>query len=79
MFLKKEEIADMTGFKRAALQIEFLRKQGYTVQIDQKGQPKVLRSHVEAMLGGIADKPRRKRVEPDFEGLMQMSVGHARH
>lgn len=78
MFLKKEEVCEITGFKRASLQIEFLRKNGYTFGMDRMGQPKILRSHMEVMLGGSIDKPRKKRVEPDFEGLLEMSMAHAR-
>ena len=62
MFLKPQEVEELTGYKKRSKQCEFLRGRGYSFEIDSWGRPKVLRSHVESRLGGSISRPREPRL-----------------
>lgn len=66
MFLTAEELADLTGLKRPSAQLQWLRLRGWPVESDAKGRPRVLRSVVEARLGGISAPA---KTEPNFGAL----------
>lgn len=57
MFLTEEDLATLTGRARAKEQIEWLRQRRYPFEIGADGKPKVLRSFVNAKLGGGAVTP----------------------
>jgi hypothetical protein len=48
MFLTREEVRDLTGYKRKSDQARFLRDQRYPFELDKDGFPKVPRMAVEA-------------------------------
>lgn len=52
LFLNKDQIRELTGCARADMQIAWLRDKRYAFDIDAKGRPVVLLSHLEARLGG---------------------------
>lgn len=66
MFLSADELRALTGLKRKADQVRFLRGQGYVVELDANGRPLVLRAVVEARMGAV---PSPSRAEPDFGAL----------
>ena len=66
MFLTVDELADLTGLKRPTAQLNWLRLRGWPVESDAKGRPRVLRSVVEARLGGVSAPT---RAEPNFGAL----------
>lgn len=53
MFLTADEIEDLTGLKRPKAQAHWLRVNGWPVETDAAGRPKVLRSVVEARMGAV--------------------------
>ena len=66
MFLTHEELQEASGYKRAKMQIAWLRANGIPYVIDRWRRPKVLRSEFERRLGadtGPADD------EPDFRHI----------
>lgn len=54
MFLTTDQVRELTGCARVTQQIEWLRAHRYAFELDAKGRPVVLRSFVEAKLGGSA-------------------------
>ena len=64
MFLTREEIAELTDYKRSADQIRCLRDHGYRFDVGASGRPKVLRSVIEQRLGTRA---KSKANEPCFD------------
>lgn len=54
MFLTPDEIAELTGLKRPRAQVFWLRANGWPVETDAAGRPKLLRSVVEARMGSVA-------------------------
>lgn len=66
MFLTAEEVADLTGLKRPGAQVQWLRVNGWPVETDASGRPKLLRSVVEARMGSV-----RAHVEaqPNWEAI----------
>lgn len=48
MFLTKDELRDLSGYKRKADIAKWLRERGYAFEMDRFGWPKVLRLSVEA-------------------------------
>ena len=68
MFLTQEELEELTGRVRKSAQVEALRTMGIMHTIRPDGRPLVLRSHIEAMMGGASDK-KEKPVEPNWSAL----------
>ena len=52
MFLFRDEIAELTGYKRPSAQIRWLKARGWPLEISALGEPKVLRALAVARLGG---------------------------
>ncbi len=65
MFLSREEIVDLTGLKKPALQLRWLRDRGWPVEEDSKGRPKLLAEVVRARMGGTV----QHKTEPNFGAL----------
>lgn len=62
MFLTEEEVAELTGYKRARDQVRWLERERFGFVIDGNGRPKVLREVVMARLGSVSSK----RKEPQL-------------
>jgi len=62
MFLTEEEVAELTGYKRARDQVRWLERERFGFVIDGNGRPKVLREVVLARLGSVSSK----RKEPQL-------------
>lgn len=62
MFLKRQEIIELTGYKYRNKQIRWLADHGYKFDVAADGSPKVLITFVEAMLG-FASTTKRKAPE----------------
>jgi hypothetical protein len=48
MFLTRDEIRELSGYKRRTDQARWLRENGYPFELDKDGNPKVPRAAVEA-------------------------------
>ena len=48
MFLTREEVRELTGYKRKSDQARFLRDNRYPFELDKDGNPKVPRMAVES-------------------------------
>lgn len=70
MFLSNEELAELTGCKRAKNQIRWLVQNGYKFELSAANKPKVLRALVERKMGVAVAKPPR---QPCFEPLKKAS------
>lgn len=66
--LTRDELADLTGYKRASAQRAWLQERAWVFEVDGKGRPKVLRAYAEAKLGG-KPQPKRREWKPDFSDL----------
>ena len=66
MFLTAEEIADLTGIKRPSAQVLWLRSNGWPVEVDVAGRPKLLRAVVEARMGAV---PLHQQAAPNWDAL----------
>jgi len=64
MFLTEEEVAELTGYKRARDQVRWLERERFGFVIDGNGRPKVLREVVLARLGSVSSK--RKEPQPQL-------------
>lgn len=64
MFLKKEEVAELTGRVVRAKQIETLRKMALPFWINARGDPIVPRSAIEGRRE--QPKPEKRKCEPNF-------------
>ena len=62
MFLTEDEVAELTGYKRARDQVRWLERERFGFVIDGNGRPKVLREVVLARLGSVSSK----RKEPQL-------------
>jgi hypothetical protein len=72
MFLSRKELEELTGFVRAAKQIEWLRANGWRYAEDSQRRPKVARSYFEVRLGGAqpqAETRTPETVQPRFDAL----------
>lgn len=63
MFLTPEQLLDLTGYRRHAEQVKWLRKNGVKVFVRRDGAPRVL-------LCDLERRPERRTVrEPDFGAM----------
>lgn len=69
MFLSKDELQELTGFKAIKKQIEWLRARNYTFETTAAGKPKVLRDHVLHKMGGTMENHTRPLTQPDFSSI----------
>lgn len=67
MFLSREELEKLTGYKNPGAQGRALNTMGIEHKVRPDGAVIVLRSHLEAILGGRAE--RAAAPEPDWSGL----------
>lgn len=58
MFLTREEVRELTGYKRKSDQCRRLAERGYPFETDKDGYPKVPRSFVEAKFQTKVGGPR---------------------
>lgn len=65
MFLSRKDIVQLTGYRRPARQISWLRRNGLRFFIAADGYPRVPRANFEA-------PTRRRSAEPDFNSLEQV-------
>lgn len=66
MFLTGKELTEFIGYQRPKKQVEWLVSRGYKFEVNGAGQPKVLREHINEMLGG---KKEKKRSTPNIDAL----------
>lgn len=83
MFLSEQELRELTGFVRAAKQMEWLRLNGWKYAEDSQRRPKVARSYFEIRLGGSMSADRASEVvgilAPHFEALRTAPRRGRRH
>lgn len=60
MFLSEDDLHDLTGYVRAHEQKRWLIRHGLQFVENAAGHPRVLKSVVEAKLGGASVKPTRR-------------------
>lgn len=65
MFLKRQEIIELTGYKYRNKQIRWLAEHGYKFDVAADGSPKVLVAFIEGMLG--FNIPSMKRKPPEID------------
>ncbi len=68
MILTDGELHQLTGFTRPTKQAAWLKAQGFTFRVGADGHPKVLKSHVEKVMGGNAQES-KKSAQPDFSAV----------
>ena len=59
MFLTRDELQELTGFKYPSKQIEWLRAEGFIFRVAADGHPRVLQSAVLKILGGQITEQQR--------------------
>jgi hypothetical protein len=72
MFLTREEIKQLTGYKIPSAQIRWLQQEEFKFKVAADGYPRVLKSEVEFQMGHESAILRKnKKNNPDIEGLKQ--------
>ena len=70
MFLKREELIDLTGYVRPRAQTKWLTTNGYKYEIAADGRPRVLKNVVEKKLGFFSmENLQRDKREPNFSHI----------
>jgi len=67
LFLSREELEELTGYKKPSAQARALNSMGIEYRVRPDGAVIVLRSHLEAILGGSTEHTATP--EPDWSGL----------
>jgi hypothetical protein len=57
LFLTKDELVDLTGRKKAVLQVEWLKKHRWLYETNACGAPRVARAYFERRMVGDAATP----------------------
>lgn len=68
LFLDKESLKELTGYRHPAKQVAWLKRAGIKFTVNRYNHPLVLQKHLEEILCNSPSKPSR-RIEPDLEGL----------
>jgi len=66
LFLKPNDIAELTGRKRSALQVRWLAENGFRFVIGADGRPKVLIGEVDFHLNHAKTERPQPMTQPDF-------------
>jgi hypothetical protein len=70
MFLTREEIKQLTGYRIPSAQIRWLRSEEFKFKVAADGRPRVLKTEVEFQMGhGSAIIKKNTMNNPDIEGL----------
>jgi hypothetical protein len=67
--LTKKELQEITGRQKAAYQLLWLRKNGFTALLRADGTPLVSRAHFEAKMGGYLPGTKPQSYEPNFGAI----------
>jgi hypothetical protein len=68
MFLTRNELIELTGYKSPSAQSRWLQREGFCFRVGADGRPRVLREAIINALGGQFPEIRdARRVEPNFE------------
>jgi len=71
MVLTRNELFELSGYKRASSQINWLNENSFPFEVAADGYPRVLTSYVNNRLGGlVTSTPKVKRNKPNFAALM---------
>lgn len=70
MFLKRQELKELTGLTRADAQIRALNHMRIQYSVRPDGIPMVLRAHVEVVMGLPLRSMEKRKTKPDFSKVM---------
>lgn len=62
MLLTRDQVKDLSGYRKPSCQIRWLKKQGLPFFVGADGYPRVLET-------SLTEAPKSRRTEPDFTGL----------
>lgn len=71
MFLKPDELRELTGRARPRAQADALRRMGIRHVVNQAGHVVVLRIHVERRLDGVTATP--EPAKPNFDAIRRVA------
>lgn len=70
MFLTRQELIELTGYKNPSSQMRWLQREGFYFRVGADGRPRVLRQAVINILGGhFTETQSTRRAEPLFENI----------
>lgn len=70
MFLTAEELRDLTGYQKPAMQKKWLAARAWAYEVNAAGHPKVLRALVEKRMGISAAAPAARRQGPNLGAIL---------
>jgi hypothetical protein len=73
LFLTRDELIQLTGYRQRRRQVAWLQARGYTVEVNGRGAVLVLRDHVRHVLGGPGQDSAAE--QPDFTALDKAGAG----
>ena len=62
MLLTTAELSDLTGYRRNADQVRWLKDHGWPFEVGGDRRPKVLRAYAERRLGGVDSRVREPQL-----------------
>ena len=69
MFLNREQIQELTGYKIPSKQKKWLCEEGFIFKVAGDGKPRVLRSEVYDKMSSTGVIRKEKQTEPNFEAI----------
>lgn len=69
LFLSRDDLQDLTGYKYSAGQKEWLQSRGWKFETNRQGEPKVLTSYAEAKLSGKRSNSIPSTPTPNFDAI----------
>jgi hypothetical protein len=68
-FLTQDEISELTGKKRPAVQIAWLSEKGWVFETNAAGRPIIHRDSARYRMGGATQTPQPIGKQPNFSAL----------
>lgn len=70
IFLTKEEVTELTGYKIPKLQCQWLKDRGWIFERNRNNRPIIGRTYAKSRLGGIdAEFAHAQEIRPNFSAL----------
>ena len=70
MFLTRDELIELTGYKNRPGQIRWLAERGYKFELGRDRRPRVLKAVIIQALGGNScERPQKRHVEPKWDKI----------
>lgn len=78
LMLSSDEVQELTGYKFAKHQVEWLRARGWCFELDRLDRPKVDREYYRQRMGNVLSSGPDSLIEPNWAAMDAIATGRPR-